>query len=181
MGGRAKVAASEARGMLAVSFAEAMGMMEDKERVEAFFKRLDALKVEINEGLGKAATIDQIDRLLLQARTDQNMASEELSDARGKAESLIAAARAKSCKEVGDRDAKSQARERVVISGEKKLAEDESRFNANVQTWHTDLAKREAQLADQKQLTARKLDEAGKLKKRYETALAVTKAGVAAA
>ena len=85
MGGRAKAALAEARDMTAVSFAEAMGMVKDKEKTEAFFDRLEGLKAEISQEQDKGLTIEEIERLLIQTRDDRNMAREELEAARAKA------------------------------------------------------------------------------------------------
>ena len=181
MSGRAKVAVREAQGMMAVSFADAMAMMKDEKKAEDFFSKLESLKVEINEGIQKTASVKEIDRLLLQARANQNMTAEELEGARKEAKESVEQIKKDAKSWSDDLRKKTVERENAVAVVEKTLAEDKSRFNADAVAWQAAKSKYEAELADQKQLTARKLDEAGELKKRYETALASMKAGVAAA
>lgn len=145
--------------------------------VMSVIKILDGRITEINEAIEVYGKASQMDVLLHKAEQTHQEALFELNEAKEAAGQI-------------QKDAKSWAddlREKIVeredaaTTVEKTLAEDKSRFNADATAWQAEKVKREAELTDQKQLTARKLDEAGKLKIRYETALASMKAGVAAA
>jgi hypothetical protein len=147
------------------------------EEVMGVIEILDGRIREINEAieiLGKASKMDALLREAKQKDQDALFVLNEANENAGQIQKDV-----KSWAD--DLREKIVEREDAVAAGEKALAEDKSRFNADAAAWQIAKAKCEAELADQTQLAARKLDEAVGLKKRYETALAVTKAGVAAA
>lgn len=181
MGGRAKAAVQEAKAMTALSFAEAVSIMKDNDAVQAFFAKLEALKVEITREVDKTLTIEQIDRLLIQTRNDRNMAAEELAGAKAKAAEMLAEADAKAKR-------KGELRERRVAKGEaslaeaqKRLAGETSEFKRALATWNDRQLKREAAARDLERASKTAKAEAEAMKARHEKALASMKADVAAA
>ncbi len=181
MGGRAKTAASAARGMTAVSFADAMEMVKDKEKATAFFAKLEGLKAEISQDYDKSLMIDEIDRLLIQIRGDRNMAAEELEGAKKTAEGIVAEARRKAQKASSARDRKSLDREAAVKLREDHVAAAQTKLRADVQTQATATLVLERAAAEIERTSKQRLAEANTMKARYDTALASMKVDVAAA
>jgi hypothetical protein len=155
-------------------------LLSDKKRLKEVMgvvEILDGRITEINEAieiLGKASEMDVLLRKAKQKDQEALFALNEAKEAAGQIQ--------RDAKSWADElRAKTVEREDAVTIVEKALAEDKSRFNADAVSWQATKVKREAELADQKQLTTRKLGEVEQLKERYETALGSMKAGVAAA
>ena len=181
MGGRAKAAVAEARELTAVSFAEAMEMVKDKEKAEAFFGRLEALKREINAEIDKSLTIEEIDRLLIQTRDDRNMAAEELEGARADAKKILADSGAAARQASEDRDRRSRDRERAVGLREKTVSDREARFKAAAEQAEAAMAEREGLIATREDKATADLAEAKETKARSEGLIADIQKRAAAA
>ncbi len=155
-------------------------LLQDKKKLKEVLGVIQALEDErqaLNEAIEVYGKASQMDVLLRKAAQKDQEAAAALREANENAGQI-------------QKDAKSWAddlrvklveREGVVTAGEKKLAEDISRHIGIENTRQVDLAEREAKVAEREKTTFRLLDEAQKLKKRYETALASMKAGAAAA
>jgi hypothetical protein len=155
-------------------------LLLDKMKLEdvlGVIKALDERTTGINEAIEVLGEASQMDVLLRNAEQKNQEALFELNEAKEAAGQIQKDAKSWA----GDLREKIVEREDAVAVGEKALAEDTSRFNADAAAWQAAKAKCEAELADQTQIAARKLDEAQRLKKRYEIALNSMKAGVAAA
>lgn len=181
MGGRAKTAVSQARAMTAVSFAEAMEMVKDKEKAQAFFTKLEAFKAEIEKDYDKSLMIDEIDRLLIQTRDDRHMVGEELEGAKVEAKKVLAKAHAAARKTSDESDTRSLARESALKASQAKLAGAMVSFDSRMDVSEASLVKREGAARKMERSAKVRAAEADGVKKRYETALASMKAGVAAA
>lgn len=154
-------------------------LLDEKKLKEVMgvIKALEDERVALNEAIEVYGKASQMDVLLRKAaQKDQ--------------EALVALNVAKEDAEQTQTDARSAAeklrvkiveREDAVTVREKILDEGENRLKADVEAWQIKVVERETKISGQEKTTAVRLDEARKLKKRYETVLASMKAGVAAA
>jgi hypothetical protein len=140
-------------------------------------KILDARITEVNEAIEVLGKANQMDRLLREAKQQDEEALFALGEAKKNAGEIQKDARswAEDLRlKIVEREAKAAAREKI-------LAEGEARLKADVERWKKDADKFEVAAVEREKTTVRLLEEAQGLKKRYEAALASMKAGVAAA
>ena len=150
---------------------------EKLKEVMGVIKALEDERVALNEAIEVYGKASKMDVLLRNARQKDQEAAAALNEAREKAEQIQTDAQSgaeKLCVKIVER-------EEAVTAREKILDVNENRLKANVDTWQIEVTERETKISGQEKTTAVRLDEARKLKKRYQAALASMKAGVAAA
>ncbi len=155
-------------------------LLMDKKKLKevmGIIEILDARIMEINEAIEVYGKASQMDVLLRNAEQKHQEALFELNEAKESAGQI-------------QKDAKSWAddlrekiveREDAVAIVEKTLAEDKSRFNADMEARQIKMKDREAEVFEQQRVLDGQVEEAKKLKARQAAALASMKAGVAAA
>ncbi len=145
MGGRAKVAAVEAKSMMAMDVSDAMAMLLDEDKTKKFFTQIAVLKGEIAKDLEAIGTAEQIDRLLLKTRNNHTMSEEELTGVRTEAAATRAAADsmhaeaklaledagAQAVKLIEDADAAAKKQTAAAVSA-RKAAENHERETAEI-------------------------------------------------
>lgn len=181
MGGRAKAAVGKARAMTAVSFAEAMEMVKDKEKAEAFFARLEACKAGISAEFDKSLTIDEIDRLLIQTRNNHNMSAEELAGAQKDADELRAECRDLARKGAEESDRRFSAREQALEVAETRLKAGQRAFKKATESQQEAMDARESAVILSGERASALAAQAAATKDRYEGLLAEHKRISAAA
>ena len=155
-------------------------LLQDKKKLKEVLGVVKALEDErqaLNEAIETYGKASQMDVLLRNAGQKDQEAATALNEAKEKAGQIQKDAKTWA----DDLRSKLVEREKAVTVSEEALAKDRSLFSADTDTWQGALAKSKAEIAEREKKTGRLLDEAQKLKNRYETALASMKADVAAA
>ena len=155
-------------------------LLRDKKKLKEVLGVVEILDVriaEINQAIETLGKASKMDALLREASQKNQDAAFVLNEAKESAGQIQQDAKTWA----DDLRSKLVKREKTVTAGEKALADGEARLKAGMDAWQADSAKSNVAIAKHEQTTARLLEQAKALKKRYETALASMKADVAAA
>lgn len=155
-------------------------LLSDKKKLKEILGVLAALEDErqaLNEAIEVYGKAKKMDGLLMAAETKDREAASALAAAKENAGKLQKDAKTWA----DDLRSKLVTREKMLEASAKILADGKNRLKADTDAWQIKMVERETKIARQEKTTAARLDEARKLKKRYETALGSMKAGVAAA